>query len=251
MSYSNVNDMKNNLAFTMKKSILLVSVLLAMTSAMSQGFFSRQAQAQDHERPLLSQQFSKPLEPLLPFSDAVEKAKSGNAQGWYALAVHYAKGDEIDRDFDKAFQFMQKASDMNYSNAVFVATLLLEADCKTPTKDGRSKFETPPIDGYVDAPFSSGLIQRRISQGISEISNGRQPAHSITNASDIATIRAGYERAFSLGVSDATNALARFERRISRCQEEAKKNADEKKRKEENAKMVEVLEIDSTTPKKQ
>ena len=144
-----------------------------------------------------------------------------------------------------------KKSDMNYSNAVFVATLLLEADCKTPTKDGRSKFETPPIDGYVDAPFSSGLIQRRISQGISEISNGRQPAHSITNASDIATIRAGYERAFSLGVSDATNALARFERRISRCQEEAKKNADEKKRKEENAKMVEVLEIDSTTPKKQ
>jgi len=228
----------------MKKTILVASVVLAMTSAMSQGLLSMKCGA-------LRQAFSKPLEPLLPFSEAVEKAKSGNPQGWYALAIHYTKGEEVDCDYEKAYQFMQRASDMNYSNAVFVATLLLEADCKTPTKDGRSKFETPPIDGYVDAPFSSGLIHRRISQGISEISNGRQPSHSITNASDIATIRAGYERAFSLGVSDATNALARFERRISRYQEEIKKNADEKKRKEENAKLAEGLMIDSAPPKKQ
>ena len=97
----------------------------------------------------LKQSFHKPLEPLLPFTEAVEKAKSGNPQGWYALAIHYTKGEEVDCDYEKGYQFMQRASDMNYSNAVFVATLLLEADCKTPTKDGRSKFETPPIDGYV------------------------------------------------------------------------------------------------------
>ena len=88
------------------------------------------------------------------------------------------------------------------------------------------------------------MIHRRLSQGISELSNGRQPSHSITNASDVAAIRAGYERAFSLGVSDATNALARFERRISSYQEEAKKDADEKKRKAENAKIAESLLID-------
>ena len=217
----------------MKKALLLVSVLLAMSSAMAQLL-----------RGSLKQSFHKPLEPLLPFTEAVEKAKSGNPQGWYALAIHYTKGEEVDCDYEKGYQFMQRASDMNYSNAVFVATLLLEADCKTPTKDGRSKFETPPIDGYVDAPFSSGLIHRRLSQGISELSNGRQPSHSITNASDVAAICAGYERAFSLGVSDATNALARFERRISSYQEEAKKDADEKKRKAENAKIAESLLID-------
>jgi hypothetical protein len=33
------------------------------------------------------------LEPLLPFSEAVDKAKHGYPQGYYALALHYAKGD--------------------------------------------------------------------------------------------------------------------------------------------------------------
>lgn len=212
----------------MKKTILVASVVLAISSATAQG---------------LSQTRLHLLEPLLPFSEAVEKAKSGNAQGWYSLAIHYAKGEEIDGDSKKACQFMQKASDMNYSNAVFVATMLLEADCAIPS-DGHLSLafalafdrEMPDTYGYVGVTFPTK----------------RQPTtHSITNATDIANIRAGYERAFSLGVSAATNELARFERRVSSWQAKVKRIADEKKRKAENAKMIEDLKIDSATSKKQ
>ena len=67
--------------------------------------------------------------------------------------------------------------------------------------------------------------------------------------STTAAIRAGYERAFRLGVSAATNELARFERRVSSAQEEAKKKADVEKRKAENAKLAEGLDAVSTASK--
>lgn len=220
---------KNAIICTMKKALLLVSVLLAMTSAMSQGLGRLN---------LARRKNAQLLEPLLPFSEAVEKAKSGNAQGWYALAIHYAKGKEIDQDSEKASQFMQKASDMNYSNAVFVAAMLLEADCETPVRPHvtfASGREIPPIDRYVGV----------------NLPLNRTPQHSLTNTADIAAIRTGYERAFSLGVSVATNELAWFERRISLDQEKIKKDAAEMKRKAENAKLAEGLLIDSAPPKKQ
>lgn len=213
----------------MKKTILVASVVLAMTSAMSQGL------GRSSLRGLAFRRHVQLLEPLLPFSEAVEKAKGGSAQGWYALAVHYAKGVDIDRDLEKSRQFMQKASDMNYSNAVFVVAMLREADSAT-AKDCNNGL-TPPINAYLgetDFPVWS-----------------YQPSLSITNAADVAAIRAEYERAFNLGVSVATNELARFERRVSSCQAEVKRIADEKKRKAENAKMIEDLKIDSAPPKKQ
>lgn len=209
----------------MKTTILAASIILAISSATAQGL--SRIQTRLHL-----------LEPLLPFSEAVEKAKSGNAQGWYSLAIHYAKGEEIDGDSEKACQFMQKASDMNYSNAVFVATMLLEADCAIPSDGHRVcavDRKMPYTYGYVGVTFPTK----------------RQPTHSITNATDIANIRAGYERAFSLGVFAATNELARFESRVSFYQDKTKKMDDEKKRKEENAKLAEGLLIDSAPPKKQ
>ena len=210
----------------MKKTILVVSVLLAMTSAMSQGLGGLRMRR--------AQRNAQLLETLLPFSEAVEKAKAGNAQGWYALAVHYAKGVEIKLDIEKARQFMKKANDMNYSNAVFVATMLLEADSATATDCNNGL--TPHINRYLgDAHFPVW---------------SSRPSLSLTNAADIATIRAGYERAFSLGVFAATNELARFERRVSSFQEEAKKKTDEKKRKAENAKLAESLLIDIAPSKK-
>lgn len=227
----------------MKKTILVVSVLLAMTSAMSQGIGARCVNAQPAQL----------LEPLLPFSEAVEKAKAGNAQGWYALAIHYAKGEEVDRDYQKTCQFMQKACHMNYSNAVFVAAMMLEADyCATP----KGGFAMPPIDRYVCEEFSQWVERKQLRRSLQLAKDSllaaknKTPAQSmeqslsLTNAADVATIRAEYERAFSLGVTVATNELARFERRISSYQEEAKKDADEKKRKAENAKIAESLLID-------
>ena len=60
---------------------------------------------------------SKLLEPLMPFTEAVEKAKNGNPQGFYALAIHYAKGEEIEQDSVKARYFLQQACEANYGKA--------------------------------------------------------------------------------------------------------------------------------------
>lgn len=165
------------------------------------------------------------LEPLLPFAEAVEKAKAGDAQGYYALAIHYAKGDEIDRDAEKARKFLQKASDMGYSNAVFVATMLAEAstDRRPNSLILRSVGDRPQVHAYT----GTGLL------GFSH-----QAMLTLTNETDVATIRAGYERAINLGVAVATNELARFERRVSAAQDEAKKQADASDKKRRNAGLV-------------
>lgn len=168
------------------------------------------------------------LEPLLPFAEAVEKTKTGDAQGWYALAIHYAKGEEVDLDLSKARQLMQKASDMNYSNAVFVVAMLLDADSATAKDcDGLGRT-TPPINWYL-----GGTTHFRVWQN--------HPSLSVTNEVDVAKIRAGYERAISLGVSAATNELARFNRRVEAAQAQVMKDADDARQKAENAKLAEGL----------
>lgn len=119
-------------------------------------------------------------------------------QGWYALAIHYAKGEEIEHAPQRARQFLQKAYNMNYSNAVFVATLLDE--CKLRESESSYQQSYPPnLSHYTDIRF--GLVFSTNSLWIA-------------NAADVAKIRAGYKRAFKLGVSAATNELARFEQRV-------------------------------------
>lgn len=142
------------------------------------------------------QQESQLLEPLLPFSVAVEKAKANDPRGWYALAIHYTKGDEVKYDRNNARKFLQKAYDLNYSNAVFVATLLKE---KMTPSSGFSRI---------------GLIDLRKYTGLTPFVLDSEIKLSLTNAADVAMIRDGYERAFKLGVSAATNELARFEQRV-------------------------------------
>ena len=167
---------------------------------------------------------------FLPFAEAVEKTKTGDAQGWYALAIHYAKGEEVDLDVSKARQFMQKASDMNYSNAVFVVAMLLDADSAT-AKDcgglGRDSSTTPPINQYL------GGTHFRVWNSPTTL--------SVTNEVDVAKIRAGYERAINLGVLVATNELARFNRRVEAARAQIRKDADEARQKAENAKLAEGL----------
>ena len=172
----------------------------------------------------------------MPFSEAVEKAKAGDAQGWYALAIHYAKGEAIERNSETARQFLQKATDMNYSNAVFVAAMLSEESADqqqrslTLRRNLGNEVEHPPIHAYTGTGWLGGGFRFQ------------QTGLTITNATDVATIRAGYERAISLGVLVATNELARFERRVEAAQAQVKKDADAAKRKAENAKLAEGLE---------
>ena len=180
-------------------------------------------------RGLRQQQQSQLLEPLLPFAEAVEKAKANDPQGWYALAIHYAKGEEIQWDRNNARQCLQKAYEMNYSNAVFVATLLDE--CKLRESGSR---------------FLSSLLNRSESYrpNLSHYADTRlafvSPINSlwITNAADVAKIRAGYERAFKLGVSAATNEIARFEQRVKAYRIESRDDAEKLAMQKSNSELV-------------
>ena len=181
------------------------------------------------------------LEPLLPFPEAVEKAKAGNPQGWYALAIHYANGEEIERDSKKARKFIQKAAAAGYGNAVLVDTICLEQSSVTE----KERFCAVSFSAADLKPYCHGYIG---TSWLTPFSDERGK-HSLTNSADVAAIRAGYERAFRLGVSAATNELARFERRVAAAKTHAEKEADAIKRKAENAKLAEGLEPDSTASK--
>ena len=172
------------------------------------------------------------LEPLLPFSEAVEKAKSGYPQGYYALALHYAKGEEVAQDSEIARQFLQKANDANYGNAVFVLAMLNEMELFASVM-GR----VGPFVGRLNRPGSSVNIEQYT--GIRMAAPGS--TSSFTNRTDVAVVRSGYERAIELGVSVATNELARFERRLAIEQEKAKEDADALARKSDNTKAIQAI----------
>lgn len=192
-------------------------------------------------RGLRQQQQSQLLEPLLPFAEAVEKAKAKDPQGWYALAIHYAKGEEIERDNEKSWQFLLKAESANYSNAVFVATMITEelaAGARTTFRRSylRSDDEKRPC---VLAYTGGGVFAFNLHQiGI-----------TITNAADVAKIRAGYERAFKLGVSAATNELARFEQRVKayrvKSRDDAEKLAMQKRNSELALSLLDTNQLQS------
>lgn len=156
------------------------------------------------------------LEPLLPFDEAADKAKRGFPQGYYALALHYAKGVEIERDADVALQFLRKADSANYGNAVFVLAMLNEMELFGELSHRYSLLRNSDAVGiakYTGVPMSSykGTL-------------------SFTNKTDVALVRTGYERAIGLGISVATNELARFERRLEKEQAKANQEADSESR---------------------
>ena len=118
---------------------------------------------------------------------------------------------------------------MNYSNAVFFATLLDE--CNLRESGSR---------------FLSSLLNRSEScrPNLSHYADTRlafvSPINSlwITNAADVAKIRAGYERAFKLGVSAATNEIARFEQRVKAYRIESRDDAEKLAMQKSNSELV-------------
>ena len=190
----------------MKTTILIIAAFLATTSAMAQSRLLS---------PRSSRNRPQTLEPLLPFPEAVEKAKAGNPQGWYALAIHYANGEEIERDSKKARKFIQKAAAAGYGNAVLVDTICLEQSSVTE----KERFCAVSFSAADLKPYCHGYIG---TSWLTPFSDERGK-HSLTNSADVAAIRAGYERAFRLGVSAATNELARFERWVAAAKTHAEK----------------------------
>lgn len=212
------------------KNLTFVCSCIVISVALAEG---SQSSSMEHLR-----SGSKLLEPLIPFTNAVEKAKNRNPKGFYALAIHYAKGEEIEHDSVKARYFLQQACEANYGNAVFVSAMLAEYDCQS---EMRLPFR-PPYDMNVHLCGYTGINDRHWAPSLQK---------SFINALDVATIRAGYEQAINLGVTVATNELARFERRMENVLKEVAQAVGSNRRKESNAMLVESeLGIPRTTMKK-
>ena len=165
------------------------------------------------------------VEPLLPFAQAVRKAKDGDGAGLYAVAIHYASGFEIVADSALAMKYLQKASDAGYANAVLLKALIMEDKLKelpvtTSEKGspiGRRLNPFPNADGVSARTF----YERTGSRYCSFKPPHRESWYYMTNEIAIAEIRDTYMNAMKLGSPFAEIELARFDRRMARIRKEA------------------------------
>lgn len=74
-------------------------------------------------------------EPLIPIEEALALAEKGDGKGYYQLAVRYAKGDGVWKDDKNAAEWLKKAYDANYPQAIF--SVALEEASAAAEKEGR------------------------------------------------------------------------------------------------------------------
>ncbi len=140
--------------------------------------------------------------PLMPFADAVKKAKGGDGAALYSLALHYAKGEDITKDEEKARLYLGKASDANYPAAVLFDAISKEDEIKGC--GSRLNPETGLPHGRI-VSFTEWRL--------------RKEKDPIKDTNAVEAVRIGYKKAASLGLTIATNELARFEKRIEEIRE--------------------------------
>ena len=144
--------------------------------------------------------------PLMPFADAAKKAKDGDGAALYAVALHYAKGEEIVQDLEKARIYLNKAVDANYPAAV-----LVDAIARERAIDGIRFSDFPRIDPETGLNSFESIFYPFTAKKWTPLKDTENVEH----------VRNGYKKAAALGLSMATNELARFERRIAEAQKAA------------------------------
>lgn len=171
------------------------------------------------------------LEPVLPFDQAVRKAKDGDGNGLFSVAIHYAKGDEIALDRTLAMKYLQKAVDAGHANAALVKALLMEyqfKDCPDATPDNKKIFDADDLS--VKDHVSRRMLYERMG---SRFASFRLPHdadwYCATNESAVAEIRREYIKAKELGSPYAAEELNRFKRRIARIRKEEEERLAEEK----------------------
>lgn len=172
------------------------------------GLFSR--------RTIDSQTVDKTLAKLMPFREAVQKAKDGDGAGLYAVSLHYAKGHEISKDDTKAAKYLKLAAEKENANAIFICALMMECAMSIPqpiVENGPSELRRDIDFGYDDQEPNCSQYTDGISAW--EFDKSAFKGLVVTNIDDVAKVVAAHKKAFSLGVSYATNELARFEKRAS------------------------------------
>ena len=150
---------------------------------------------------------SEPLYTLPPFNEALEKANAGEAEGYFALALHYSLGEEVERDRNACQPLVEKAADLGYGLAALIKAMKDEEEASRSS--GAAKCVTPNINKYLDENYPSKKILYRGKYSLSW-----KNKYCVTNENDIAIICAEYEKAFSLGMEGATNELARFKKNV-------------------------------------
>ena len=162
----------------------------------------RQKQRERYERSL--------LEPPLPLAQAVEKSKKKDPQGYYALAIIYAKGEEVTQDDETAHDWLDKAAAADYGNAVFVKAMFTEF-----TMSGRDNQNR--VNEYSLLQSYTGVFWPRFARAQNKL--------SFLNDADVDKVKAEYERAIKLGVTAAKDELARFSGEVDEARKRAKNAA--------------------------
>lgn len=198
----------------------------------------------------------------ISFSNAVVMAKSGDADGYFALSLHYSAGDAVEGDADKAWHLLRKSADMGCPIATLFFAMAEELRIYDLSNDwnGDPDFHMYMTNRQVRCafcPFTPATniafsVRRRLSRYSLDPWERNDDGYMITNQVHIATVREWYEKAIALGVSGARGELERFEDRVTQALSEiaerdrsAAKKRDKQLSNAEFAKMMLDIPVES------
>ena len=196
----------------------------------------------------LDDQAQQCLEPLIPMEEALALAKKGDGKGYFQLALRYADSGDATRDSKISLQFLKKACDASYSNAVFCSGLVLENSLSLglslrPSRElNMDLFRLRPnVNKYIGVRsiYNHYLSPPQRNSNVWECFGVYAPRPCITNEDLVAIVYDKYNKAAALGVSAATNEIARLDKRMAIVRDEIKalnSNRNEKRKMDEAVK---------------
>ena len=140
----------------------------------------------------------------LPFAEAMKLARAGDGRGYYALAVHCARGDETTRDPESAMRLLDRAIGAGDPNAVFVRGLIEESQLEGSDLSGRRRSG----GGANDAMESKSPFERYVGARIEDFAAHSVRKGSLANQADYDRISVQYEKAAKLGCAAAKMRLS-------------------------------------------
>ena len=149
--------------------------------------------------------------PLLDFDKATALAEKGDADGYYMLALHYARGNVVQKDREKAAAFLKKAADGGNPAAMFLLGCV-------EAQDG------PAVRRLTGLSF-----WEFVKLGPSAYNKDYSDEAFINRVTGI------FAKAGELGVAEATNAIVRLRKRHDQA-------LAERTKKEANAKHAAAIE---------
>ena len=197
------------------------------------------------------------LEPLLPFSNAVQRAMQNDPSGYYSLALHFAKGEEVNCHYPRACLLLEQAVSNHCSNAELVYALIQIGNSDLATEEDRTwgmgthwgmGFRQPVSDTKQKLTelfkqctgLSCGTTFFRDIKGI-----------DLTNESEVACIKMmlydrGYDSGTRMNISKKIMSLldelvAEKKRNIGKTHEKLQRERDERERREKNEELAEAV----------